>query len=91
MDNRTLVPRHMFFTKGVGFHRNKLQSFELALREAGNHTAKTREGWGYAVFGKVIEGMDVVDAVSKVETGRRGSMENVPIEPVVIIKVTVRE
>ena len=56
-----------------------------------NHTSKTPEGWGYAVFGKVIQGMDVVDAISKVETGTRGSMENVPIEPVVITQVTVKE
>lgn len=56
-----------------------------------NHKSKTPEGWGYAVFGKVIQGMDVVDAISKVKTGARGSMGNVPIEPVVITKVTVKE
>jgi len=56
-----------------------------------NHMSKTPEGWGYAVFGKVVEGMDVVDAISKVETRTRGSMENVPIEPVVITQVTVKE
>jgi len=56
-----------------------------------NHKSKTPEGWGYAVFGKVIQGMDVVDAISRVKTGARGSMENVPIEPVVITKTTVKE
>jgi peptidyl-prolyl cis-trans isomerase B (cyclophilin B) len=56
-----------------------------------NHKSKTTEGWGYTVFGGVIQGMDVVDAISKVKTGTRGSMENVPIEPVVITKVTVKE
>ena len=56
-----------------------------------NHKGKTPEGWGYTVFGKVTKGMDVVDAISKVKTGTRGSMENVPKEPVVITKVTVKE
>jgi len=56
-----------------------------------NHKGKTPEGWGYTVFGKVTKGMDVVDAISKVKTGTRGSMENVPIEPAVITKVTVKE
>jgi len=56
-----------------------------------NHKNKTPEGWGYTVFGKVTKGMDVVDAISKVETATRGSMGNVPVEPVVITKVTVRD
>lgn len=43
-------------------------------------------GWGYAVFGKVIEGMDVVDKIAKVETTTKGYYENVPKEPVIIIK-----
>jgi peptidyl-prolyl cis-trans isomerase B (cyclophilin B) len=56
-----------------------------------NHKSKTSEGWGYAVFGKVIKGMDVVDAISKVETQTRGSMANVPVEAVVITKMKVKE
>jgi peptidyl-prolyl cis-trans isomerase B (cyclophilin B) len=56
-----------------------------------NHKNKTPEGWGYTVFGRVTQGMDVVDAISKVETGNRGSMENVPIEPVVMTRVTIKE
>lgn len=47
-------------------------------------------GWGYTVFGKVVEGMDVADAIAKVPTGRQGPMEGVPREPVVIEKATVR-
>jgi len=56
-----------------------------------NHKGKTPEGWGYTVFGRVTQGMEVVDAISTVETGTRGSMENVPVEPVVIIRVTVKD
>jgi cyclophilin family peptidyl-prolyl cis-trans isomerase len=47
------------------------------------------DGWGYAVFGKVTQGMDVVDKIAKVPTGRRGAHENVPVEPVVIQAVKV--
>lgn len=50
---------------------------------------KTTAGWGYAVFGKVVEGMDVVDAIAKVPTSRRGRYNDVPVEPVIIEKATV--
>jgi peptidyl-prolyl cis-trans isomerase B (cyclophilin B) len=56
-----------------------------------NHKSKTVDGWGYTVFGKVTQGMSVADAISKVEAGTRGSMENVPVEPVIIKKVTVKD
>ena len=56
-----------------------------------DHKGRTSKGWGYTVFGKVIEGMDVVDAISKVKTGTKGSYQDVPLEPVVIIKATVKE
>jgi cyclophilin family peptidyl-prolyl cis-trans isomerase len=49
-----------------------------------DHTAKTTAGWGYAVFGRVVEGMATVDAIAKVRTGNRGGHQNVPIEPVVV-------
>ena len=49
-----------------------------------NHKNKTQPGWGYAAFGKVIEGMDVVDAISAVKTTKRGMYGDVPVEPVVI-------
>ena len=49
----------------------------------------TPQGYGYAVFGKVTDGMDVVDAIAKVHTGNVGFYQNVPETPVVIRKVTV--
>ncbi len=56
-----------------------------------NHTAKTPQGWGYAVFGKVVKGQDVVDKIKAVPTGNKGMHQNVPLEPVTIIKATVVE
>ena len=56
-----------------------------------DHRSKTSQGWGYTVFGKVVDGMDVVDAISTVKTGNKGSMANVPLEPVGIIKIDVKE
>ena len=52
-----------------------------------NHTSKDGRGWGYAVFGKVTKGMDVVDAIAQVSTGSSGYHENVPKQPVVIESV----
>ncbi|MGZ8947334.1 MAG: peptidylprolyl isomerase, partial [Methylococcaceae bacterium] len=49
-----------------------------------NHTSQTSSGWGYAVFGEVIEGMDVVDAMAKQATSNRGGHENVPKTDIVI-------
>jgi len=54
-----------------------------------NHTAKTASGWGYAVFGKVVQGKEVVDAIKAVPTGRKGGMADVPVEPVEILKAEV--
>ena len=51
-----------------------------------NHTAPTPRGWGYAVFGRVVSGQDVVDAIKGVPTGRRGYFDDVPLEAVVIEK-----
>ena len=47
------------------------------------------DGWGYAVFGKVSQGMEVVDAIAKVNTGNRGMHQNVPLEPIVIESVKI--
>ena len=54
-----------------------------------NHKAKTVEGWGYAVFGKVVAGQDVVDKIKAVPTTTKGFFQDVPREPVVIIKAEV--
>jgi len=56
-----------------------------------NHTAKTPQGWGYAVFGKVIQGQDVVDKIKAVATADKGMHQNVPVTPVIINKATVVE
>jgi len=54
-----------------------------------DHRDKSSQGYGYAVFGKVVEGMDVVDAIAKVKTGNVRGFGDVPLEAVVIEKVTV--
>jgi len=50
-----------------------------------NHKSKSAQNWGYAVFGRVVEGIDVVDEISRTKTGSRGMHRDVPIEPVVIV------
>ena len=54
-----------------------------------NHTAPTAQGWGYCVFGKVVDGTDVVDKIRKVKTGSKGGHQDVPVEDVVIEKAEV--
>jgi peptidyl-prolyl cis-trans isomerase B (cyclophilin B) len=56
-----------------------------------NHKSKTDREWGYTVFGKVVKGMDVVDAISGVKTAKKGMMSDVPVEPVKIIKMTIKK
>jgi len=56
-----------------------------------NHTAKTPQGWGYAVFGKVVKGQGVVNKIKAVATGRKGMHDDVPAEPVTILKAEVVE
>ncbi|HJV70235.1 peptidylprolyl isomerase [Ideonella sp.] len=53
-----------------------------------NFTAESPSGWGYAVFGKVVAGQDVVDTIEKVRTGNKGFHDDVPLEAVTIEKVT---
>ena len=54
-----------------------------------NHKSKDMQGWGYCVFGKVSEGMEVVEKIKKVDTGNQGGHQDVPKEPVVIERVSV--
>ncbi|WP_374088897.1 peptidylprolyl isomerase [Methylomicrobium lacus] len=54
-----------------------------------NHTSPTPSGWGYAVFGEVVEGMDVVDKMAEQATGNRGPHQNVPKTDIVIEKAEV--
>lgn len=54
-----------------------------------NHTSKDMQGWGYCVFGKVTEGMDVIDKIKAVATGNHGPHQDVPQEAVIIEKASV--
>jgi peptidyl-prolyl cis-trans isomerase B (cyclophilin B) len=54
-----------------------------------NHTSTTQQGWGYCVFGKVVEGQDVVDRIKKVRTGSKAGHQDVPLEDVVIERAEV--
>jgi peptidyl-prolyl cis-trans isomerase B (cyclophilin B) len=56
-----------------------------------DHTGRTPQGWGYAVFGQVIAGLDVVDRIAQVPTGRQGPHTDVPLTPVTIDRATVSE
>ena len=54
-----------------------------------NHTAPSSQGWGYCVFGKVVQGQEIVDKIKRVKTGSRGGHADVPVEDVVIEKAEV--
>ena len=54
-----------------------------------NHTSPTPQGFGYAVFGKVVDGLDTVDAIRQVSTGNSGMHQDVPVEAITINKVVV--
>ncbi len=56
-----------------------------------NHSSKTDQGWGYAVFGKVVEGMEVVNKIKQVETGSMGGHQDVPVTEVIIETVDIQE
>ena len=54
-----------------------------------NHTGENMQGWGYAVFGKVTEGEDVLDKIRCVQTGSQAGHQDVPVEPIIIERVTI--
>jgi peptidyl-prolyl cis-trans isomerase B (cyclophilin B) len=54
-----------------------------------NHTAPSNQGWGYAVFGKVVAGTDLVDTLGKIKTGRKGHHDDVPVQDVMITKAVI--
>ncbi|PRO70906.1 peptidylprolyl isomerase [Alteromonas gracilis] len=54
-----------------------------------NHSGKSVNGWGYCAFGKVVEGMDVVEKIKAVKTGNHGYHQDVPVEPVIIEKAVI--
>jgi peptidyl-prolyl cis-trans isomerase B (cyclophilin B) len=54
-----------------------------------NHSSATPQGWGYAVFGKVVSGQEVVDTIKKVKTGSKGFHQDVPVEPIIIEQMIV--
>lgn len=56
-----------------------------------DYKSATPQGWGYAVFGKVTEGMDIVEKIEKVKTGNNSGMADIPLEQVIIRKVTIEE
>ncbi len=61
----------------------------LADNESLNFSSPTERGWGYTVFGKVTAGTDVIDKIKKVKTGNSGFHQNVPQEPITILKAEV--
>lgn len=67
--------------------------FFINLKDNGflNFSGQTQQGWGYCVFGKVIEGMDIVQAIEKVETSSSGAHQDVPSEAITMTKVSIRE
>ena len=56
-----------------------------------NHSGKNPQGWGYAVFGKVVDGMGTVEKMKAVETGNKGGHQDVPVEEVLIESVTISD
>ena len=54
-----------------------------------NHTGENMQGWGYAVFGKITDGEDVLDKIRCVQTGSQAGHQDVPVEPIIIESVTV--
>lgn len=56
-----------------------------------NYKAKTPQGWGYCVFGKVVTGLDVIDKIKAVDTTSRAGHQDVPVQNIIIEKVLIKE
>jgi peptidyl-prolyl cis-trans isomerase B (cyclophilin B) len=56
-----------------------------------NHSGKNPQGWGYTVFGRVVDGMDTVDAIKAVPTGNKGGHQDVPVDTVLIESVSISD
>lgn len=63
--------------------------FFINVKDNGFLNYPGQDGWGYCVFGKVVEGLEVVDAIEQVPTGNQGSHQDVPREPVVITEAVI--
>jgi peptidyl-prolyl cis-trans isomerase B (cyclophilin B) len=75
----------------ICFHRATSQFFINTVDNASlDHSGDDPQGFGYAVFGKVTAGMDVVDKIEASATGNKGPYQNVPLEPVVIRSVKLK-
>jgi len=67
-------------------HSASSQFFINTTNNAFLNNEQAQDGWGYAVFGKVVEGQDIVDAIGGVKTGRKGFHDDVPLDDVKIVK-----
>lgn len=92
-DNRVRNERGTIAMARTNDPHSATAQFFINLKDNGflDHTGKNPQGWGYAAFGKVTEGMDVVDRIARVATGRQGMHENVPNASVVVEKAAEGE
>lgn len=90
-DNRVLNQRGTVAMARTPDPHSARGQFFINLKNNGflNHTAKTSQGWGYTVFGQVVEGMEVVDSIATVQTTTKGTYGDVPVQPILIQKATV--
>lgn len=86
-DNGLANDRATLAMARTGDPHSATSQFFINLKDNGflNHSGKTMQGWGYAVFAKVTKGMDIVDAMAKVQTGNKGSHADVPLETIIIM------